>query len=910
MTALLTSRDTSGGNSEGRGTVRLLARPGICIAASAPVSLVVLNALPGYRPTDVLPYLLCIIATALLVMSAEVATFEPADRPTELAAPAADQNSWSDPAMVSIGRWLAHWPGVAGVSAMSWWAARTGAAGLLCQLAFSAIGAPIGTSVLAGVATCLVMTVMAMFSLSRRSRHLVHLSLGVVAATGLVATVSGIIALQQGQLGLSLLPTGPAWSSTASPSSVAIQSASTVVLFCLAAVCLLAVTPATSVGAGRRARWAIWLSVGTAITCWGFAVPGLTRSAGLDFSGGLLRGNPDAVRSALAATLTPLAGSHATTMAGWLLFVACLAGALGALSAGTELAQSALTAAKMAGARTTHGGRQVVSASAPSAAKRPVSPAALPARLSASVAAATGLAAAAIALLGSRSWLLIALGALATAALALTTLAPPVLPQCQRVPNGARIGVAATWVLVETLALGAAGPLALAVVGVGARSGAFALGWKGMSKSGEWTNRRLALPWGTAAAALVTTSAVTTLELVPSGSGMSSSAMWRGLAVVVMGAGIVLLAVMPATSRLRVEHLGNAATVLSEKALPALAGALDALTKGGPRRSTVAELSELKAVTRPLEAELGAYRAPDEMFSLTKALVDASNQVLRIAAAVDAVAQLDSRRLEGLVEERIASLSNVNRNLVDSQWRRRQLLDRTVRVAEGERARIAANLHDGPIQRLAALGLVLDRCSLRFDRGDGDGAMELVKRARTELSEEIRNLREMMSELRPPILDEGGLDAALRDQLSGWSATTGVETRFEVAPHDPLPSDSETVVYRVVQEALTNVAKHARASLVTVSIGQSGKGLGVVVWDNGKGFNPRSQHEMLRNGHFGLVVMRERVELASGRFEIKSAPLTGTQIIVWVPITAIGEPLERVQQRPVATVGTLSAGTV
>ena len=188
-------------------------------------------------------------------------------------------------------------------------------------------------------------------------------ALGVVAATGLVATVSGIIALQQGQLGLSLLPTGPAWSSTASPGSVAVQSASTVVLFCLAAVCLLAVTPATSVGAGRRARWAIWLSVGTAITCWGFAVPGLTRSAGLDFSGGLLTGNSDAVRSALAATLTPLAGSDAPTMAGWLLFVACLAAALGALTGGTELAQSALATAKLAGANTTRSSRQLSAAS-------------------------------------------------------------------------------------------------------------------------------------------------------------------------------------------------------------------------------------------------------------------------------------------------------------------------------------------------------------------------------------------------------------------------------------------------------------------------------------------------------------------------------------------------------------------
>ena len=107
--------------------------------------------------------------------------------------------------------------------------------------------------------------------------------------------------------------------------------------------------------------------------------------------------------------------------------------------------------------------------------------------------------------------------------------------------------------------------------------------------------------------------------------------------------------------------------------------------------------------------ELAAYPVPDEMLTLTKALVNASNQVIRIASGLEAVAQLDARRLDELVEERITSLSHVNRNLVDSQWRRRQLLDRTVRVAEGEGARIAANLHDGPIQRLAALGLVLDR---------------------------------------------------------------------------------------------------------------------------------------------------------------------------------------------------------
>jgi len=885
VTALPTRRDGATG-IEGRGTARLVARPGIAIAASAPVALVIFAALPQHRPSDLIPYLLSLLATAVLVLAAELATFDPGDRPAEAAPPEAGQNSWSDPAMVSVGRWLGHWPGVAGVSALSWWAARVGAAGLLCQLAFGAAGAPLDASVFAGLATCVLMIALAVFSLRPWSRHLVHIALGIVALSGLVVTLSGVVALQRGQLTMPLLPRGPVWPTATSASSVAVQAATTVVLLSLGALCLLAVTPATSVGAGRQAKWMIWSSVGTAITCWGFAVPALLRAAGFNFTATLLDGSPGAVRSTLAVALTPLAGSHATTMASGLLFVTCLAGALGALTAGTGLAQSALGATKL-----TRTGVRATGPVATTVTKRPAGQTGAPSRRPAAAAAVTGLVAGIIALAGPRAWLLIALGGLATAALALTTLAPPVVPQCQRVPSGVRIAIASIWVLVETLALGSAGPLALAIVGGGALAGAFTVGWKGLDKNGGWATRRLALPWGTAAAALVTTSAVTTLELLPLGSGASSSAMWRGLAVVVMGAGILLLAVMPATSRLRVEHLGNTASVLSEKALPALTSALDALASGNANRSTMAELSELKAATRPLEAELAAYRAPDEMLALTRALVEASNQVLRIASGVEAVAALDGRRLEELVEERIASLSNANRNLVDSQWRRRQLLDRTVRAAEGERARIAANLHDGPIQRLAALGLVLDRCRLRLDREDSEGALDLVKRARDELSGEIRSLREMMSELRPPILDEGGLDAALRDQLSDWSGTTGVESRFETSRHAPLSSDSETVVYRVVQEALANVAKHARASLVTVSLSQSGQGLRVVVWDNGKGFNPRSQHDMLRRGHFGLVVMRERVELASGRFEVKSAPLTGTQVIVWLPTTLSSEPV-------------------
>jgi signal transduction histidine kinase len=907
------AQSTRGATRYGRwGTARLMARPGVAVAASAPVALVALSQIPAYRPADLAACVLSVVAVGVLVLAAELACFDPGDRPSRLDDREATPYGWSDPAMVSVGRWLAQWPGIAGVSAASWWAARIGGAGLLCRLAQTGAGAPFHGSGAAAL-MLLAMIALATFSVVPGGRHLAKLALGIVAVAGLVVTGSGLVAARRGQLNAPLLPAGPLLSSGGPTGGVAVEAANTMVLLCLAAICLVAVTPATSMGTGRRPGRTTWLTVGAAVTCWVFAVPALLRTTGFDFYSTLVRGSSGSVRSALAIVLAPLGGSHATSLAGWLLFAVCLAGAFGALSGGTSLAAQSLSAAT-GSARARRHVPPPASAIAPqsrapqfrapqsrapqSRAPQPTSgsptsgaqTAGLPRAALLGSAALSGLVAGGIALSGERSRLLIAIGCLSAAALALTTLAPPVLRQCQRVPALVRVVVATIWVLVETLALGASSPLALVTVGLAALAGAFAMGWKGLAGTSDWTKRRLALPWGTAAAALVTTSAVTTLELLPAGMGESGAAMWRGLAVVVMGAGIVLLAVLPATSRLRVEHLGASASALSERALPALAKALEALARGGSISPALPELSELKAATRPLEAELGAHRAPDEMLKLTKALVDASHQVLRMASVIEAASRLDRRRLEELVEERIAALSVANRNLVDSQWRRRQLLDRTVRVAEGERARIAANLHDGPIQRLAALGLILDRCEIRLDRDEAESARELVVRARGGLSDEIHNLREMMSELRPPILDEGGLDAALRDQVSGWSATTGIDGSFETAPHAPLSPDSETVVYRVVQEALANVAKHARASLTTVSLTQSGAGVRVVVWDNGKGFHPREQHDLLRRGHFGLVVMRERVELASGRFEVKSAPLTGTQVIAWVPIDSVNQP--------------------
>ena len=115
----------------------------------------------------------------------------------------------------------------------------------------------------------------------------------------------------------------------------------------MAAVCLVAVTPATSVGAGRRARRAIWLAVGAAVTCWVFAVPALLRAAGFDFYTTLASGNEGSIRSALAVALAPRPG-RTPRLAGWVLWAACLAAALGALNGGTAIAVESLSAVSVA----------------------------------------------------------------------------------------------------------------------------------------------------------------------------------------------------------------------------------------------------------------------------------------------------------------------------------------------------------------------------------------------------------------------------------------------------------------------------------------------------------------------------------------------------------------------------------
>jgi PAS domain S-box-containing protein len=220
---------------------------------------------------------------------------------------------------------------------------------------------------------------------------------------------------------------------------------------------------------------------------------------------------------------------------------------------------------------------------------------------------------------------------------------------------------------------------------------------------------------------------------------------------------------------------------------------------------------------------------------------------------------------------------------------RTSLLRRTNSAIESERNRIARDLHDGPVQGVSAASLSLEAALLMIGAGDVDRGVEVLSKVRKELADEADALRALMSGLRPPVLEERGLMPALREAVTRFGIELGIETELAGILPRPLSADLETLAYRVVQEALTNAAKHARAQRVVVSVEATASSLRVEVDDDGRGFDSGMTREFLRQGRVGLASMRERVELANGTFVIRSNPGRGTSIVATLPVDAPAE---------------------
>ena len=222
--------------------------------------------------------------------------------------------------------------------------------------------------------------------------------------------------------------------------------------------------------------------------------------------------------------------------------------------------------------------------------------------------------------------------------------------------------------------------------------------------------------------------------------------------------------------------------------------------------------------------------------------------------------------------------------LQDRDEDRTRLLRRTNAAIEQERNRIARDLHDGPVQGVSAATLSVEAALLMLNAGDVEGGVGLLIRIREELAGEADDLRRLMANLRPPVLEERGLMPALRESLARFEADTGIGTEFTGSVAEEIPGDLETLAYRVVQEALTNVGRHAQASQVLVHLDADGDHVRIEIEDDGRGFDPAQARDYLKTGRVGLASMRERVELASGIVAMTAVPRPGFDRIANVPL--------------------------
>ena len=223
----------------------------------------------------------------------------------------------------------------------------------------------------------------------------------------------------------------------------------------------------------------------------------------------------------------------------------------------------------------------------------------------------------------------------------------------------------------------------------------------------------------------------------------------------------------------------------------------------------------------------------------------------------------------------------------EAEQERRAVPQRILAAQEGERRRIARELHDGVSQILSCIRL---RLASRTDAtaGSPTGVYSELDQANKLLDRALREVRRIAWNLRPSELDDLGLLAAIRSVGADFKQRTGIAVEMQLPSLSRrLPSDVELVFYRILQEALSNVEKHAQATSVVIGLTCEKTAVMLSIQDNGRGFvaaDPKANRQ--EHSGMGMINMRERVEFHAGRLEAASVPTGGVEIRAWLPLEA------------------------
>jgi len=295
---------------------------------------------------------------------------------------------------------------------------------------------------------------------------------------------------------------------------------------------------------------------------------------------------------------------------------------------------------------------------------------------------------------------------------------------------------------------------------------------------------------------------------------------------------------------------------------------------------TVRRIADVGAQLRISASELGVA---DARTGLLAPLVY-RGRGLGVLAAFDRGAQAASFSEDDEMTLRAFAASGATAVAL-AQTVQHERLRHSLQAAEAERRRWARELHDETLQGLGGLRLVLASALRRVEQGD---VADMLRDSVIQVEREIENLRAIITELRPAALDELGLTPAIEALVSRMSTVEGLSIECALQlPGDGgrLGQELETTVYRLVQEALTNVAKHAGAEQVRIAVRGAGGQLEVEVADDGSGFDATA----VTSG-FGLAGMRERVQLAGGELTVTPSA-SGTTVRALIPLSDLDEPV-------------------
>jgi signal transduction histidine kinase len=240
----------------------------------------------------------------------------------------------------------------------------------------------------------------------------------------------------------------------------------------------------------------------------------------------------------------------------------------------------------------------------------------------------------------------------------------------------------------------------------------------------------------------------------------------------------------------------------------------------------------------------------------------------------------ESEHLESSGAEATQHLAAANRALLESEKRMKVFAWELNEAVEEERSRIAREIHDEFGQGLSGLKMALS--SLKTYAEIPPWIEAAIDRMLDEVDQNIYLLRKIANELRPVILDKLGLFAALEWLVKEFENKTGVITNSYIDIHQPaIHKTQEIHLFRICQEALTNITKHAKATRVTIRVENKGNLMHIEIADNGEGIKPDDWNHPLS---MGLLNMQERAKAIGAKISIKSLPYTGTVIALTIPV--------------------------